>query len=158
MLVFWGKSSKWLDLARASERNFSRGYEDRCRAPKITWSTNKKIKKRSSLKIGPIFCPKSGEKPKKRFTLKIGSIFCPKSGKEQKKIFTQNWSYFLPPPKKVFTQNWSLFSAQSQGPKKGKEEKNFGQNLTRQPQLFRAPLNPGTMYPLNPPLVGPGPG
>ena len=31
------------------------------------------------------------------------------------------------------------------------------QNLTRKPELFRAPLGPGpgTMYPLNPPLVGP---
>ena len=30
------------------------------------------------------------------------------------------------------------------------------QNLTRKPELFRAPLGPGTMYPLNPPLAGPG--
>ena len=31
------------------------------------------------------------------------------------------------------------------------------QNLTRKPELFRAPLgpDPGTMYPLNPPLAGP---
>ena len=29
------------------------------------------------------------------------------------------------------------------------------QNLTRKPELFRAPLGPGTMYPLNPPLAGP---
>ena len=29
------------------------------------------------------------------------------------------------------------------------------QNLTRKPALFRAPLGPGTMYPLNPPLIGP---
>ena len=57
--------------------------------------------------------------------------------------------------KKVFTQNCPLFSAQNQGHKKGKGEKNFGQNLMRQPQLFRAPLDPGTMYPLNPPPVGP---
>ena len=28
-------------------------------------------------------------------------------------------------------------------------------NLTRKPELFRAPLGLGTMYPLNPPLVGP---
>ena len=30
------------------------------------------------------------------------------------------------------------------------------QNLTRKPELFRAPLSsgPGTMYPLNPPLAG----
>ena len=46
---------------------------------------------------------------------------------------------------------------------KGKEEKNLVQNLTRQPQLLRAPKarapldpSPGTMYPLNPPLVGSG--
>ena len=33
------------------------------------------------------------------------------------------------------------------------------QNLTRKPELFRAPLGqgPGTMYPLNPPLAGPVP-
>ena len=32
------------------------------------------------------------------------------------------------------------------------------QNLTRKPELFRAPLGlgPGTMYLLNPPLAGPG--
>ena len=30
------------------------------------------------------------------------------------------------------------------------------QNLTRKPELFRAPLGPGTMYHLNPPLAGPG--
>ena len=32
------------------------------------------------------------------------------------------------------------------------------ENLTRKPELFRAPLGPGpgTMYPLNPPLAGPG--
>ena len=34
------------------------------------------------------------------------------------------------------------------------------QNLTRKPELFRAPsarapLGPGTVYPLNPPLAGP---
>ena len=31
------------------------------------------------------------------------------------------------------------------------------QNLTRKPELFRAPLGPGpgTMYPLNPPFAGP---
>ena len=28
-------------------------------------------------------------------------------------------------------------------------------NLTRKPKLFRAPLGPDTMYPLNPPLAGP---
>ena len=30
------------------------------------------------------------------------------------------------------------------------------QNLKRKPELFRAPLGPGTMYPLNSPLAGPG--
>ena len=30
------------------------------------------------------------------------------------------------------------------------------QSLTRKPEVFRAPLGPGTMYPLNPPLAGPG--
>ena len=32
------------------------------------------------------------------------------------------------------------------------------QNLTRKPELARAPLGPvpGTMHPLNPPLAGPG--
>ena len=32
------------------------------------------------------------------------------------------------------------------------------QNLTRKPELFRALLGPGpgTVYPLNPPLAGPG--
>ena len=29
------------------------------------------------------------------------------------------------------------------------------QNLTRKPELFRAPLDPVTMYPMNPPLAGP---
>ena len=75
--------------------------------------------KRSSLKFGPIFCPKFGEEQKKKFSLKFGPIFCPKLGEEQK------------------------------------EEKKLVQNLRRQPQLFRAPLDPGTMYPLNPPLGGP---
>ena len=37
-------------------------------------------------------------------------------------------------------------------PKSGEEQK---KNLTRKPELFQAPLGPGTMYPLNPPLVGP---
>ena len=31
-------------------------------------------------------------------------------------------------------------------------------NLTRKPELFRAPLGPCTMYPLNPPLAGPASG
>ena len=59
--------------------------------------------------------------------------------------------------KKVFTQIWSYFFAQNRGWIKGKGDKNLVQNLTRQPQLFRAPLDPGpgTMYPLNPPLAGP---
>ena len=43
-------------MSRASERKFSRVYEDRCRAPKI----RREAKKRSSLKFGPIFCPKLG--------------------------------------------------------------------------------------------------
>ena len=29
------------------------------------------------------------------------------------------------------------------------------QNLTQKPELFRAPLGPDMMYPLNPPLTGP---
>ena len=29
------------------------------------------------------------------------------------------------------------------------------QNLTRKPELSQAPLGPGTMYPLDPPLAGP---
>ena len=43
------------------------------------------------------------------------------------------------------------------------KKKSLVHNLTQQPQLFRAPsaqapLNPapGTMYPLNPPIAGPG--
>ena len=63
-----------------SKRNFSRGYEDRCRAPKIRRGA-KQNKKRSSLKFGPIFCPKLGEEQKKQKTM----------------VFTQIWSHiFLP--------------------------------------------------------------
>ena len=29
------------------------------------------------------------------------------------------------------------------------------QNLARKPELFQAPLGPGTMYPPEPPLAGP---
>ena len=82
-------------VIRASERNFSRGYEDRCRAPKLKWSSYTKNHKRSSLKFGLIFCPKLGEEKKKVFT-QIWSHFYPKSGEEQKKVFTQIWSQFLP--------------------------------------------------------------
>ena len=45
---------------------------------------------------------------------------------------------------------------------RARKKKKLVQNLTREPQLFRAPLarapldpGPGTMYPLNPPLVDP---
>ena len=56
---------------------------------------------------------------KKRSSLKLSPIFCPKSGEDQKK-----------------------------------------KNFTQGPELFRAPesrppVAPGTMYPLNLPLVGP---
>ena len=44
-------------IFRASERNFSRGYEGRCRAPKDQ-------KKRSPLKFGPILCTKLGKDQK----------------------------------------------------------------------------------------------
>ena len=40
---------------------------------------------RSSLKFGPLICPKLGEKQKKRSSLKFGPIFGPKLGEEQKK-------------------------------------------------------------------------
>ena len=38
-----------------------------------------------------------------------------------------------------------------------KTKKKHQKNLTRGPELFRAPQDPGpgTMYPLNPPFVGP---
>ena len=61
-------------MSWASERNFSRGYEDRCRAPKIRREAKKKV----SLKFGPMFCPKVGEEQKKE------------------KVFNQIWSHFLP--------------------------------------------------------------
>ena len=69
---------------RASERNFSRGYEDRCRAPKTKCHLPMN-QKRPSLKFRPIFCPKLGEEQKKRSSLKFGPIFCPKLGEEQTK-------------------------------------------------------------------------
>ena len=81
---------------------------------------------------------KKGEEQKK-----FGSIFCSKLGEQQKKRFSPKFG-------PIFAQN--------QGWMKGKGEKNMVQNLTRQPQLFWAPLDPGpgTMYPLNPPPAGPG--
>ena len=78
--------------------------------------------KRSSLKFGPIFCLKLREEQKKRSSLKFGPIICPKLGEEQKKR----------------SSHLVLFFAQNQGWMKGKGEKNLVQNLTRQPQLFRA--------------------
>ena len=47
---------------------------------------------------------------------------------------------------------WSYFLVVNRHGKK------FVHDLARQSQLFRAPLapGPGTMYPLNPPLAGPG--
>ena len=83
----------------------------------------------------PIFCPKLGEEQiKKRSSLKFSSNFCPKLGEEQKK-------------KGLHSSFVQFFAERMVGSK----------NLTRKPDLFRAPLSPGpgTMYPLNPPLAGP---
>ena len=68
----------------------------------------------------------------------------PKLGKVQKK--------------KVCTQIWSRFFAHSQGRIMGRDEKNFGPKLNATTSTPPGPLDPspGTMYPLNPPLVGPG--
>ena len=62
----------------------------------------------------------------------------------QKKVFTQIWSYFLPKirwraKRKRSSLKFGPFFAQNHGRKKGKEEKNLVQKLTRQPQLFRVP-------------------
>ena len=70
---------------RTSEKNFSRGYEGRCRTPKSLPKMNKKKTKKRSLKFSPIFCPKFGEDQKKKFSLKFSPIFSPKSGEDQKK-------------------------------------------------------------------------
>ena len=128
-LYWWIDPTGWgynqLAASRVSERNFSRGYEDWCRAPeirrvakkkkvftqiwshflpKIRWRAKRKKKKRSSLKFGPIFCPKLGEEQKKRSSLKKRSHLLHKKGK------------------KVFSKS-----------KRGKK------SLTRRPKLFRAP-------------------
>ena len=59
--------------------------------------------------------------------------------------------------KKVFTKIWSFNLPKITDGCRARKKTNLVQNLMRQPQLLRAPLNPGpgTMYPLNPPLVGP---
>ena len=78
-----------LVASRASERNFSRGYEDRCRAPKI----RRGAKKKSLFKFGPIFCPKLGEEQKKGFH----SILVPLSNLVQN--LTRQPELFRPPPR-----------------------------------------------------------
>ena len=70
---------------RASERNFFRGSEDRSRAPKIREKEEEQIKKRCSLKFGPVFCPNLGKEQKKRSSLKFGPVFCPNLAEEEKK-------------------------------------------------------------------------
>ena len=62
---------------RAFEKNFSRGYEGRCRAPKSLPQMTKK--KRSSLKFSPILCPKLGEDQKKKVFTEIQSHVLPKT-------------------------------------------------------------------------------
>ena len=90
---------------------------------------------------------------KKKRSLKFGPTFCPKLGEDQKeKVFTRIWSYFLPkircrPKKRSPLEFGPIFC-----PKLGEDQikkglnsiwvphSNLVQNLTRQPQLFRAPL------------------
>ena len=64
---------------RASKRIFFRGTKIDTGTPKL----GEEHKKRSSLKFGPIFCPKLGEE-QKRSSLKFGPISCSKLGEEQK--------------------------------------------------------------------------
>ena len=84
------------------------------------------------MKFSPIFCPKLGEKQKKqkRSSMKFSPIFCPKLGEKQKKGLHSNLVPWI--------RHWVRH-----------------QNLTRTTELFRDLLGPGTMYLLNPPLVGP---
>ena len=121
-------------MIMASEKSFSRVTRIDA-GPRKLLEVQTKIKKRSSLKIGPIFCPKLGE--------------------EQKKVFTQNWSYFCPKlgadQKKGLHPKLVPFFCQYQERKKDKGKKISPK--TRQPQLFRAPPRPGPGYdvPLEPP-------
>ena len=62
--------------------------------------------------------------------------------------FTQIWSHILPTIRWIAKKRKGLHSILI-------PHSNLVQNLTRQPELFRAPLGPGPVYPLNPPLVGP---
>ena len=94
-----------LPPGRASERNFCRRYEDRCRAPKIRWRAKKKKvftqiwsqffprirwrakKKKVFTQIWSQFFPRIRwrAKKKRRSSLKFGPSFSPKLGEEQKK-------------------------------------------------------------------------
>ena len=89
--------------------------------------------KRSSLKFGPIFCPKLGEEQKKRSSLKFRPIFCPKLGEDQKKRLHSNLV---------------LEFARNQGRIKGKEDKNFGPKLDATTSTLPGPLSPGPPRPV----------
>ena len=93
--------------------------------------------------------PKLGDVRKNGLYLNLVPDFAQNEVKSKKKVFTQIWSQIL--PKIRWEGKKSLHSILV--PHSG-----FVQNLTRQPELSRAPPcpGPGTMYPLNPPLVGPG--
>ena len=112
-------------MTRASERNFCRGTKIDAAPPKLG-----NVRKNSLyLNLVPDFAQNEVKRKKKRSSLKFGPRFCPKSGEREKSLH----SILVP-------------------------HSGFVQNLTRQSELFRAPPcpGPGTMYPLNPPLVGPG--
>ena len=83
------------------------------------WAKNLQITlKRSSLKFGPIFCPKLGEEQKKKDLHSIlVQIFSPKSGEEQKK--------------KVFHSNLVQIFPQNQVKSKRKEKKGLHSNLVQ---------------------------
>ena len=93
-------------------------------------------RKRSSLKFGPIFCPKLSEEQKKRTSLKFGPIFCTKLGEEQKK-------------KRSSLKFGRIFCPKS-GMDEGQGRKKFGPKLDATTSTLPDPPGPGFGYDVPP--------